>query len=626
MVEAAPIALPGLTGLACPTDAGDAPDAAYAAYAADATDAADAADLAAAWDACYLDPARAGALGRRVAGRAGGSAPWGWLHVALCEARVGDAAQAWAAVHQARAGFAAAGNVRGLALADESQAIQLRRDGDAGAAARLQQAIDARGDPGYLALDRFVAHNSRAITCRVLGRVDDALRHFHAACDAAEASGNVGARIAAASNLGSLQQELYNLEDARELSERAFRAAREARAPRALAAAVHGLITIYSALGEPLRAREMVDFAAAHPDEFPGDLREQLRVALALGHVGMGEIDEAEALLAGGPVDEPGAGDGQVFWAWLSVRCALARGDAARARSIAERTLRERVEHGLADSPYDLMELHRGLADACEQLGDAGAALVCVRRAQALYEQLVGRSARARRVALQVGFDLARAQRERDRAVDLQRAVEADRQRLAELNAALEQKIAENESLQTQLREQALRDPLTGLHNRRYLFEVGPGLLEMARRRRTQVAVVLLDLDHFKLLNDTYGHQAGDMVLRRFGSLLAQALRRSDVVCRHGGEEFVALMPEIDGDGAQAMLARLLEVYEDDPPEPGRRRLPRCTFSAGIALYPRHGGTLEQLLSRADRALYRAKQQGRSRIEQVPASRFSTLS
>jgi diguanylate cyclase (GGDEF)-like protein len=116
------------------------------------------------------------------------------------------------------------------------------------------------------------------------------------------------------------------------------------------------------------------------------------------------------------------------------------------------------------------------------------------------------------------------------------------------------------------------------------------------------------------------------MVLQRFGSLLAQALRRSDVVCRHGGEEFVALMPEIDGDGAQAMLARLLEAYEDDPPEPGRRRLPRCTFSAGIALFPRHGGTLEQLLSRADRALYRAKQRGRSRIEQVPASRFSTLS
>jgi diguanylate cyclase (GGDEF)-like protein len=185
--------------------------------------------------------------------------------------------------------------------------------------------------------------------------------------------------------------------------------------------------------------------------------------------------------------------------------------------------------------------------------------------------------------------------------------------------------VAENHLLQEQLREQALRDPLTGLHNRRYLFEVGPGTLELARRQRCQLAVVLLDLDHFKLLNDTYGHQAGDTVLQRFAALLVEALRKSDIVCRHGGEEFVALMPDIDANGAQAMLTRLLEAYEADPPEHGRRRLPRCTFSAGIALFPRHGSTLEQLLSRADRALYRAKQQGRSRIEQVPGTTFSTL-
>jgi diguanylate cyclase (GGDEF)-like protein len=367
----------------------------------------------------------------------------------------------------------------------------------------------------------------------------------------------------------------------------------------------------------------MVDFILEHRDELPPEVREQYRSALALGHVVVGEIDEAEALLA--PGDE-GDECGKAFWSWLSMRCALARGDAARARVIGEQALRERAEQDLADSPYDLMELHRAVADACEQLGDTAAALACVRRSQALYEQLVGRSARARRMALQVGFDLARAQRERDRADDQRRAVEADRQRLAELNAALEVQVAENEKLQTQLREQALRDPLTGLHNRRFLFEVGPGLLERARRQGGTLAVVLLDLDHFKLLNDTYGHQAGDSVLQRFGALLAQSLRKSDVVCRHGGEEFVALMPDIDGAGAESMLERVLEAYGTEPHEHGRRRLPRCTFSAGIALFPHHGSTLEQLLSRADRALYRAKQQGRSRIEQVPVSEFSTLS
>jgi diguanylate cyclase (GGDEF)-like protein len=101
--------------------------------------------------------------------------------------------------------------------------------------------------------------------------------------------------------------------------------------------------------------------------------------------------------------------------------------------------------------------------------------------------------------------------------------------------------------------------------------------------------------------------------------------RRSDVVCRHGGEEFVAVMPDIDGAGAETMLGRLLEAYQAQPQEVGRRRLPSCSFSAGIALFPRHGHTLEQLLSRADRALYSAKHQGRARIEQAPATGFSTF-
>jgi diguanylate cyclase (GGDEF)-like protein len=179
--------------------------------------------------------------------------------------------------------------------------------------------------------------------------------------------------------------------------------------------------------------------------------------------------------------------------------------------------------------------------------------------------------------------------------------------------------------LHAKLREQALNDPLTGLHNRRYLFEVAPGLLDLARRQGKPLCVVLIDLDHFKLLNDTYGHQAGDLVLERFAALLRQMLRRSDVVYRHGGEEFVAVLPDLDGDGAAALLSRLLEAFQALPPAPGRRRTPNGSFSAGIALFPRHGNTLEQLLSRADRALYAAKNRGRARIEQAPRTGFGAL-
>ena len=582
--------------------------------------------LAEAWEQCCLDPARAAAPARALAASGDALAPWGWWHLAFAQMRRGESAAAARALAQAEQGFRAADDRRGLQLALEVRAIGLRGDGRAAEALALQQRIEADAGAARAAIDLFIAHDARAATHAALGHADDALRHHHAARDAAEASGNTGARITALAGLGGFHLVLYNLDDALEMSQCAFVAARRARSPCNLLAAASDLILIHYALGEPQAAREVSGYLVSHPEELPPAALPRARTAIALGHLAAGEIDEAVAWLErDGDAPRP-EHERVAFWAWLRTRCALARGDAAGARALAEKTLAERARQGHADGAFDLMELHRALADACERLGDAAAALACVRRAQQLYEQLVGRSARARRLALQIGLDLERAKRERDVAVVSQRAVEADRQRLAELNAALERQVAENEKLHARLVEQALRDPLTGLHNRRFLFEVGPGRLEHARRQGTPLAVALLDLDHFKLLNDTYGHQAGDTVLQRFARLLMQTVRRSDVVCRHGGEEFVMLMPGLDGADAHAVLERMLEDFQRTSGDLcGRRRLPSCTFSAGIAVFPAHGSTLEQLLLRADRALYRAKQQGRSRIEQVPGSSFATL-
>jgi len=592
-----------------------------------------------AWQQCYLDPLAARALGQRVTHFGEPHAAWGFLHVALAEVRLGDAAVALQALEQARRGFEPRQDPMGMRWCDEVQAIALRRSGDFAGSARLHSDIDQQR-PGLppdaplplspllplLPLLRFVAHNSRAITAKLLGDTDQALRHFYAASDAAGHSGMVGPRITALSNLGGYHHDLYNLEDARRLSEQALAAAREARAAPALTTAATNLIIIYNAGGEPSQARAMVEFLRTHEDELVPGALQRYALPLALGHLAMGEVDAALQLLAAGPVTAVGDGDGMVMWAWLKARCLLARGDAAGARRVAEQTLHQRRKRALNDQPYELMELHKVLADACEQTGDTRAALACMREVHARYEQLVGRSARARYIALDVSHQLATAQRERDLAVDSRRSAEDDRHRLAGLNTALQAQIAETEMLHTKLREQALNDPLTGLHNRRYLFEVAPGLLDLSRRQSKTLCVVLIDLDHFKLLNDTYGHQAGDLVLQRFAALLRQMLRRSDVVCRHGGEEFVAVMPDLDGDGAQAMLLRLLEAFQSLPPEPGRRRTPSASFSAGIALFPRHGSTLEQLLSRADRALYAAKNHGRARIEQVPRTGFGTFS
>jgi diguanylate cyclase (GGDEF)-like protein len=582
--------------------------------------------LARAWELSYLDPLAAGTIGRRLALAGGALAADGWFHVALAEVRAGDAAQAQEALRLARLGYGDAENARGLALCDEIQAIALRRAGDYAGSARLQAALDARGGPdGGDAMHSFIGHNSRAITAKLQGLADIALRHFYAGCDAALRTGWAGPRITALSNLGGFHQDLFNLEDARQLSEQALAAAREAGVRQTIGTAATNLIIIYYAAGEGRLARDMAEFLVTHEQDLvPGALR-RYALPLALGHLAVGEVDAALGYLEPGAIGGVADGDGMTFWAWLKARCLLAQGDPQGARAVAEATLQQRRAGRLGDQPYDLMSLHRALADACELAGDAVAALAYLRQAESIYEQLVGRSARARYVALQVGHELNTAKLERDQALMSRRSAEDDRHRLAELNAALHAQVAETEMLHAKLREQALRDPLTGLHNRRYLFEMAPGLLELARRQGSTLSVVLMDLDHFKLLNDTYGHAAGDVVLQRFSVLLTQVLRRSDVICRHGGEEFVAVMPDIDGDSAQAVMNRLLETFQSQQFEIGRRRLPRGSFSAGIALFPRHGSTLEQLLSRADRGLYAAKNQGRARIELVPRTGFGTL-
>ena len=588
-----------------------------------------------AWEQTCLDPGIARATAQRQVEQCAGDEGHGWLALALVEARSGDGGLALAALERARTVFEPQQDGHALALCDEVLAIQLRRSGDHAASLHLQREIDARSVVGLRPYDRFVGQNSRAMTHQALGRPDDALRHLYAALDAAHASTLPGAMITALCNLGGYLQDLFSLDDARTHTTQALQLAQQTGAPAAVAIAVANLIVIHHAAGHPAEARALVDLLLSQANAIGPAALQRCALALALGHLGVGEVAAAQRYLdqsaQGGDHDGHGdghgnsGGGGHVFRTWLQARCWLARSLPDRARDLSTRVLGERLAQRRSDPPYDLMELHRAAADACEAVGDLRGALGCVRHTQALYEQLVGRSARARVIALQAGHELATAQRERDLALDSRRSAMDDHRRLAQLNDALQVKIAETQMLHSRLQEQAVRDPLTGLHNRRHLFDMAPRLLELARRNDRPLCVALIDLDHFKLLNDTFGHQAGDTVLQRFAALLQRILRRSDIICRHGGEEFVTVMPDIDADGTDAVLRRLLEEYQAPQPDIGVPRLPSCTFSAGIAIFPRHGQTLEQLLSRADRGLYRAKSLGRARIERAPGTDFSVL-
>ena len=168
--------------------------------------------------------------------------------------------------------------------------------------------------------------------------------------------------------------------------------------------------------------------------------------------------------------------------------------------------------------------------------------------------------------------------------------------------------------LREKLREQAMRDKLTGLYNRHYVEEWFGLELRRAQRHGRPLAAIMLDIDHFKRFNDSFGHEAGDLVLRELAGVLRRFARESDVACRYGGEEFLVLLPECPFDAALPRAERLreeiakLELRYDDQP------LGLVSVSLGVAAFPDHAKESEELLRRADEALYLAKQTGRNRV------------
>lgn len=167
--------------------------------------------------------------------------------------------------------------------------------------------------------------------------------------------------------------------------------------------------------------------------------------------------------------------------------------------------------------------------------------------------------------------------------------------------------------MQAQLQEQAIRDPLTGLFNRRYLEETLPREIARAGRQNYPVVVVMIDIDHFKRVNDTFGHEGGDHFLKAFGSLLVSRVRREDIACRYGGEEFLLVFPGLPRECTTGRLEQIREMIENlRIPYQGREI--STTASGGIAIFPDHGGSSEEMIRSADLALYAAKAAGRNRM------------
>ncbi|GAB4503839.1 MAG: hypothetical protein Fur0043_08320 [Anaerolineales bacterium] len=186
-------------------------------------------------------------------------------------------------------------------------------------------------------------------------------------------------------------------------------------------------------------------------------------------------------------------------------------------------------------------------------------------------------------------------------------------QALQTTNAQLKARVEEIETLRQELQEQAIRDPLTGVYNRRFLNEALEREFRRAKRKKTFLTILIMDLDSFKNINDQYGHRAGDLALQSVATTLSRNIRLIDILCRYGGEEFVILMPKMDRATAFQRAEELRAAIETTTVSSLKGTF-SVTASLGLAVYPDCEGNAEDLLHAADDALYAAKRQGKNKV------------
>jgi diguanylate cyclase (GGDEF)-like protein len=196
--------------------------------------------------------------------------------------------------------------------------------------------------------------------------------------------------------------------------------------------------------------------------------------------------------------------------------------------------------------------------------------------------------------------------------------------RLHTANALLEIQMSQMRALQEQLRDRALNDPVMHIHNRSYLDEILPLEAARARRRQDAFGVLLIDVDHFKQINDTYGHAVGDAILQAVARTLTRALRASDTVCRYGGDEILCLLPGAGYGVTRARAEHLVSALAETRIDHADLSV-RVTCSIGAAVFPQHGADARAVVQAADLALYAAKAAGRNRAQMAGAGTQFTL-
>lgn len=438
------------------------------------------------------------------------------------------------------------------------------------------------------------------------GDFDLALRRGVEACDLASASGDPGQRAVALNAVGACFERMGDPWQAERLMREALDQAR-------LQAEVYPRLVSLNNLSAVTIGAFHLMRGGVDPDEATAALQRSAayaREALALAQAGpgsdpfflvfvegnlgeallhLGELDAAEALLHSALARAEAHDHAAQIW---RIRCSLAEGLIERGRHAQARdSLRDLWARDAAAVPQaTLIRLHQALYRANRSLGQVDDALDHHERAEILQRQRAARQLRAQSRLLVT-------------------RVEAEQNRLQAERARLEAQ-AERERA-TELARHASQDALTGLGNRRHLDEQLPQLLVQAQARQQDMALAIVDLDHFKQVNDRHGHRVGDQVLVQLAQMLRENTRSGDLIARIGGEEFLLALPQTDLVRATEVCERLRDSVQAHDWANLAEGL-AVTVSIGLAQAPPYDAP--GLFDHADRALYRAKQAGRNRV------------
>jgi diguanylate cyclase (GGDEF)-like protein len=571
-----------------------------------------------AWKVQYSNTARSFALAEEALARAvprKDTAAEGWARLTLGHYRLryASASEALVEIEAAKRCFAACGDRRGEIMAEVAQARCHWRQGQVmeplnRVMALRNEAMQVLNREERSMMLNVIAgcHSSRGDSPEAFAYLYQALRESH------RARGH-GFDVVLLCNLAHELLQLGDYHEALKYIDEGIERCRRMTNKHLLGVLLLNRVLCLTDLDRPVEAMEEVArLSELIDDTAPADSVEACAV-MALAAIRSGRLDEAAMFveMADAALTEEALAEEAL--ALIIAHAELRRANGELAEAIAVLDSAEPLPAEALTLRARCLFFHTRAA-ALEACGDSERALADLRRWQALYQDRALMASKGRYQAASLQTELLRLKQQRDESEAQRRATERAKAELEAINNQLSQKVREVESLQAALQEQAVRDFLTGLYNRRYLNDALPPMLALAQRHREPLALAVIDLDHFKEVNDAYGHTAGDCVLASFGKLLRARLRRSDIAFRYGGEEFCVLMPRTTAMAAQHKMDQVLKAWRAMRFNLGGRILTGASFSVGIADSLTTPGNSEALLNAADTCTLLAKRKGRGRV------------